>query len=69
MTLTMSPHLTESQLRTLLAEIGRVVDGSGFGSVEVVIEKGRVRRIKTTVETWLEPRPQTAAGVGGESPR
>ena len=40
----------------MLAEILRVCVEPGFGEVAVVIEKGRPRRLRVTVEPWLEER-------------
>lgn len=52
-------QLTDQQLRSILAGLAKVVDGPGFGILEIVIEKRRVVRIRTTVEEWID-RPQPA---------
>ena len=48
--------MTDEMVRRMLAEILRVCAEPGFGEVAVVIEKGRPRRLRVTVEPWLEER-------------
>jgi hypothetical protein len=53
-------QLTEAQLRSILAGLQKVMEGPGFGTVELVVEKQRIVRIRTTVDEWID-RP----GPGG----
>jgi hypothetical protein len=54
--------ITEPQLRSILAGLEKVMTGPGFGTVELVIEKGRIVRIRTTVDEWIENRRVSPVG-------
>lgn len=56
--------LTEDQIALIGLAIERIVDASGWGSVEVVIERGRVEAVRTTtsqlfLDSLAPSRPTT----------
>jgi len=46
----------------VVAEVGRIVRGVGFGQVTIVIEKGRPRWIEAGTCKWLEQREGAPPG-------
>jgi hypothetical protein len=62
-------QLTEAQLRNIIAGLEKVVDGPGFGTLEIVVEKHRVVRIRTTVEQWIDRPAKPESSQQCESPR
>lgn len=60
-------QLTDTQLRTILAGLEKIIAGPGFGTLELVVEKRRLIRIRTTVDEWIDRAP--ARGDPVPSPR
>ncbi len=54
-------QLTDTQLRTIEAGLEKIVAGPGFGTLELIVEKRRLIRIRTTVDEWIDrPAPPPA---------